>query len=69
MNVVIATFYGLTIWFSAIAYTIITEGPWGWVLLAGPLIVSGAAMFLMLVDWVVCKRMGPLPTRIPAKKR
>lgn len=46
----LAILYALVIWFSAIAYTLILHGPVGWVLLAGPFIVSGAIVALLALD-------------------
>ena len=50
MHIVLAIVYGLTAWFAALAYTLILRGPVGWVLLAGPFIISGAIAVLLALD-------------------
>lgn len=50
MHLVLAIVYGLTLWFAALAYTLILRGPVGWVLVAGPFIVSGAIVVLLALD-------------------
>ena len=50
MHIVIALLYSFTIYFACVAYTLILRGPVGWVLLAGPFIVSGAIAVLLALD-------------------
>lgn len=60
MHITIMTLYGLTVWLSAMAYALITgQVRLLHVALAGPLIISGAALTLVLLDcalsWALAK--------------
>ncbi len=52
MHVTILTLYGFTIWFSAIAYCLITNDPrLGYVILGGPVIISTSVAVLAGLDY------------------
>ena len=60
MHIVIMTLYGFTAWFSAMAYALITgQVRLLHVALAGPLVISGAVLALVLLDlalgWLISK--------------
>lgn len=50
MHCVIAILYGFIIWFSVLAYVLIVGGSLTIPLLVAPFIISGAALFIILVD-------------------
>jgi hypothetical protein len=50
VHVLIACLYAVTLWLSLLAYLIIIEGPWLFALLAGPLLISGGVVALLLLD-------------------
>lgn len=58
MHVTIATLYGIFIWLIALGFTAYMKGPLVLVILAAPFIVSGSAIFLMLVDLAMASRAG-----------
>lgn len=49
MHIVIATLYGLVAWVSLLAYAVIVDGPWGYVLGLGSFIVSGVICIAIAV--------------------
>lgn len=53
VHVLIACLYAVTLWLSLLAYLIIIEGPWLFALLAGPAIISGGVVALLLLDAAV----------------
>lgn len=56
MHILALVIYGLTIWFSAMAYAAITNNGWlGTVAMSGPFIISGAVAFIAAIDLVVWK--------------
>lgn len=50
VHVLIACLYAVTLWLSLLAYLLITDGPWLFALLAGPLIISGGVVALLVLD-------------------
>lgn len=59
MHVLIAFIYGGTIWLAVLAYALITNGPSGYIALAGPLIISGGMLLIWALDYAVCKLHTP----------
>lgn len=53
MHVVIAVLYGVTIYFSVLAYILITDGPLVAFLGLAPVIISGAIVALFALDLAV----------------
>lgn len=53
MHVVIAGLYGFTFWLATLAAAIMLHWDWVLVLLLGPIIVSGAMVFLWVADWAI----------------
>ena len=53
MHVVIAVLYGVTIYFSVLAYILITDGPLVTFLGLAPVIISGAIVALFALDLAV----------------
>ena len=70
MHVAVAICYGLTIWFAMLLFTL-AAGEHSWtVFFAGPLIVSGAVIFISGLDWLVWRlfeRREPAQDSQPAK--
>lgn len=63
MHVAVVCVYGWTIYISAIAYTLISGGPFWVVAACGPFIISGAMAFIWALEFAIRK----LHTRIRAK--
>lgn len=60
MHILLAFLYGLSIWLPYILYTAATQGSVWLAIALGPLIVSGAAAGLILLEYVisrVCDRL------------
>jgi hypothetical protein len=55
MHVLIACIYGWTLWFSAMAYTLIVGGPFWVVAACGPFIISGAMAFIWALEYAIRK--------------
>lgn len=55
MHVVITTLYGATIWVSLLAYAAITGAALLPIVLAVPLVISGAVLGLILLDQAILK--------------
>lgn len=53
MHIVIAGLYAVIIWLSILAYTIILDGFWLVVAIAGPIIVSALLVGLIALDHIV----------------
>lgn len=55
MHIVISTIYGCTLWFSAMAYALITGGPVGVIAMAGPFIISAGVVLITGLEYAFCK--------------
>lgn len=55
MHILISTLYGATLWFSAMAYALIVGANVGAVALAGPLFISGGAIFITVLAYAIRK--------------
>lgn len=55
MHIIITTLYGATIWLPLLAYALITGAALWPIVLAGPLVISGAALGLILLDRAILK--------------
>lgn len=53
MHILIAAIYGATLWLSLVAYALILGTGVGVALAVAPLVVSGAALALLVVDCVI----------------
>lgn len=50
MHILIASLYAGTIWLSLLAYTIIIDGYWPEVVVAGPVIISSTTIWLLVIE-------------------
>lgn len=50
VHVLIACLYAVTLWLSLVAYLLIIDGPWRLALVFAPLLISGGAIALLLLD-------------------
>lgn len=50
VHIVIAILYATTLWLSLVAYLLIVDGPWHLALAFFPLLISGGAIALLLLD-------------------
>jgi hypothetical protein len=55
VHVVLTLLYGFTIWFSLMAYAVITGLNLGLVVIGGPVVVSGAVAAIIGLDFALCK--------------
>ncbi len=55
MHIVICLIYGLTCWFSLMAYAAITGLNLGLAVIGGPVVVSGSIVALIALDWLPAK--------------
>lgn len=54
MNIVIALLYGLYVWMSFIFFSKAIDGNVWMAMGLGPVIVSGGAVVLLILDWGLC---------------
>lgn len=57
MHIIIAALYGVILWLAAVAYAAITGLHWRWVLMLGPFVVSGGLLFIIGVDFLLCRAL------------
>lgn len=50
VHVLIACLYAATLWLSLVAYLLIVGGPWHLALVFAPLLISGGAIALLVLD-------------------
>ena len=55
MHVVICLIYGFTIWFSMMAYAVITGVSLTAIVIGGPVVVSCAIACLVALDYLLCR--------------
>lgn len=69
MHILIAGLYAGIIWLSMLAYTIIIDGMWPVVAIAGPIIISALIVGLIALDYLVYRlwrRLRPAHPPDPA---
>jgi hypothetical protein len=67
MHVTVMICYGLTIWFGMLLLSALAGEHFTTVLLGGPLIVSGAVVFVGGLDWLICRVLEKGGARQPAE--
>jgi hypothetical protein len=55
MHVLLTILYGFTIWFSLMAYALITEQSLGLIVIGGPVVISGAMASIVALDLLLCR--------------
>lgn len=55
MHVTLTILYGLTIWFSLMAYAVITGLNLALVVIGGPVVISGAMASIIGLDFLLCR--------------